>query len=91
MPDQKQREPVTWLNYNGRVSINPGRPMGPNTLGEYLWPVTAQYDEATDRTCVGLSHIAPSEITTTQIGGAWVEHLRRMALRRALLANGILR
>lgn len=53
------REPSTWLNYRGKVEINPLVPMGPNTIGELLWPVVAEYDASTDRTRVGLSYVAP--------------------------------
>jgi hypothetical protein len=53
------REPVRWLNYRGRVEIDQTSPMGPTTMGEYLWPVVAEYDAETDRTRVGLSYVAP--------------------------------
>jgi hypothetical protein len=65
MPDLKTREPVQWLNYRGRVSIEPGSPMGPNLMGEYLWPVVAEYDPETDTTRVGLSFIAPPTEATS--------------------------
>lgn len=54
------RPPVRWLNYPGdRTRIDHGTPLGPNTLGEWLWPVEAAYDPVTDRTRVGLSYIPP--------------------------------
>lgn len=54
------RKPVTFLNYNGdQRHILDGPPLGPNTMGELLYPVTAEYDAVTDRTRVGLSYVAP--------------------------------
>lgn len=54
------RRPVRWLNYPGdRTAIDHDTPLGPNLLGELLWPVEATYD-VTDRTRVGLSYIAPA-------------------------------
>lgn len=52
---------VTWLNYQGDVTTNIeiGRPMGPNTLGEFLYVVDAHYDSTTDKTRVGLSYVRP--------------------------------
>jgi hypothetical protein len=87
MPDAN-REPVAWLNYSGRVEINPLVPMGPNTLGEWLWPVAAEYDAKKDRTRVGLSHIAPTEAAPQPVvGSAWAQHFRRSAFRRSLLGG----
>lgn len=53
------RQPTNWLTYPGRVSPDPAIALGPNLLGEHLWPVSAEYDEKTDTTRVGLSFIAP--------------------------------
>jgi hypothetical protein len=39
-------------------------PKGPNTMGELLYPVTAEYDEASNTTRVGFSYIAPAEVTS---------------------------
>lgn len=36
-------------------------PKGPNTIGEALWPVTADYDPETNKTRVGFSYIAPPD------------------------------
>lgn len=46
------------MNYHGDVTasiaewIESGVPMGPNYLGEYMWPVSATYDADADRTHV---------------------------------------
>lgn len=54
------RKAVENLNYNGELKdIDPRRPLGPNTLGEWLWPVETEYDPQTNRTRLGLSFIAP--------------------------------
>ena len=81
------REPVTWLNYSGRVQINPLAPMGPNAIGELLWPVLAEYDAKTDRTRVGLSYVAPGEDDGPVIGSAWARHFHRTAFRRGVLGG----
>ena len=48
------------LTYKGRVEVpHPGMPMGPNTLGEWLWPVLWEYDPEADRTRIGFSYIEP--------------------------------
>lgn len=48
---------TTWLNYRGdRTREIVGKVMGPNLLGEYLTVVTAEYDEATNRTRLGLAY-----------------------------------
>ena len=54
MPD---RMPVRWATYPGdcRGILNEG-PKGPNTIGELLWPVVAEFDG--ERTRVGFSYIA---------------------------------
>jgi hypothetical protein len=62
MPDLTPREPVRWLNYRGQVSVDFTEPLGPNTMGEYLWPVAAHFDPATGCTRVGLSFIAPPAV-----------------------------
>lgn len=57
MPD---REPVCWATYPGdcRAILTEGA-KGPNTMGELLWPITADYDPKTNRTRVGFSYIGP--------------------------------
>ena len=54
------RKPVQFATYHGDVSdiVNDGR-KGPNTLGEWLYPVTADYDPAANETRVGFSYLAP--------------------------------
>lgn len=53
--------PVDFANYKGDVRgiLKEGR-KGPNTLGEWLWPVSADYDPETDTTRVGFSLMEPS-------------------------------
>lgn len=64
--DIGQRRPVTWLNYPGDVTaavaelIDNRVPMGPNTIGEWLWPVSASFDVTADRTRVGFSYLPPA-------------------------------
>jgi hypothetical protein len=64
-PDAEQRRPVGWATYVGNQvgyfsrRMAERRPMGPNMLREWLWPVVATYDPATHRTRVGFSLIAP--------------------------------
>lgn len=66
------RQPVAgWLNYPaGSDYPDPMRPMGPNTLGERLWPVVGERDET--RTRVGFAYQPPQTI---------VEILRQMGAR----------
>lgn len=54
------RKPIGFATYNGDVRgiLNEG-PKGPNYMGELMWPVTAEYDAATDKTRVGFSLLAP--------------------------------
>lgn len=60
-PDFPKRMPTSWLNYHGdqRHILNDG-PKGPNTLGEFLYPVVAEYDDDNQATRVGFSLIAPT-------------------------------
>lgn len=59
-----ERKPVQFATYNGDVRsiLNDGG-KGPNTLGEWLYPVTAEYDAETKKTRVGFSFIAPPEVS----------------------------
>lgn len=52
---------VAWLNYSGdtTAALDVGDRMGPNTIGEYLWVVSASYDPTADRTRVGLTYLNP--------------------------------
>jgi len=46
------QEPTRWLNYNGdRRGMR--NVVGPDTVGDYLRPIEAEYDAETDRTRVG--------------------------------------
>lgn len=50
------RSAVAWVKYSKPVqywNINPYQPMGPNTLGEYLWPVEVEGNK------IGLSFVRP--------------------------------
>lgn len=53
------RSALVWLNYNklDPKNINPFTPLGPNTLGEYLWPVEVDMKNELDR--LGFSFAAP--------------------------------
>jgi hypothetical protein len=55
--DGDTRDPRFHLNYRGRVRPDPRVPLGPNTLGEGLWPVTVT-DQPDGGTRVGLSYVA---------------------------------
>lgn len=44
----------------GVETPNPMEPMGPNALGERLWPVTIE--RTATQTIVGLSHQYPSDV-----------------------------
>lgn len=62
--DWPNRPPSSHLSYNGdhRHLVGAGQaPLGPNTYGEYGWPVEAVYDDVADKTRVGLSNIAPPD------------------------------
>lgn len=66
--DIERRRPVTWLNYPGDVTagivelLERSIPMGPNTIGEWLWPVSAAFDVETNRTRVGFSYVQPPAV-----------------------------
>ncbi len=59
------RKPTGFANYPGNVTVaiardvDAGRSFGPNYMGELMWPVTADYDTATNVTRVGFSLMAP--------------------------------
>lgn len=57
------RQPTGFANFRGdqRQILGEGA-KGPSYTGEYLWPVTAEYDPETDRTRVGFSLIPPAEV-----------------------------
>ena len=59
------RKPTSFLNYKGDVRgilRDTNLRLGPNVLGEWLYPVTAEYDAETNRTRVGVSLIAPAAV-----------------------------
>lgn len=58
------RKPTRWLNYRGdqRQILDDG-PKGPNTYGELLYPVTADYNQGTNRTRVGFTLFAPERVS----------------------------
>lgn len=59
--DAKRKPVAGHLNYRGRLGVPyPGIPMGPNTMGEWLWPVHWEYDPVTDRTRIGFAYTAPN-------------------------------
>lgn len=59
------RQPVQFATYNGDVrTILTEGGKGPNTIGEMLYPVTAEYDSVADKTRVGFSYIAPPEVAS---------------------------
>lgn len=55
------RLPIGHITYPNDHTHLAGReePMGPNYMGEHMWPVTADYDPETNRTRVGFSLIQP--------------------------------
>lgn len=55
------RAAVAFANYPGDQTANTRTTMGPNTLGEYLYQVSATYDAGTDKTRLGFSYMPPRE------------------------------
>lgn len=56
MTDTDTRQPVGFATYPGDCrGILQEVPKGPNYMGELMWPVTAEYDETTNKTRVGFS------------------------------------
>lgn len=64
-----RRVAIGHANYQGNVTeaiardVAKGRPFGPNYMGELMWPVSADYDTATNVTRVGFSLMAPASVT----------------------------
>ena len=56
------RKPAFWATYSGDVTDGLPIAAGPNCMGEWLYPVTANYDAETGKTRVGFSLIAPADI-----------------------------
>lgn len=69
-PDVDTRRPIGHANYHRDVTndiarhITEGTAMGPNDLGEYMWPVEAICDPDTGVTRVGFTLIPPPEATS---------------------------
>lgn len=61
-----ERQPTGWATYSGGAhealirDLDSGQPMGPNYMGELMWPVEVVYDPETDSTRVGFSLLAPT-------------------------------
>lgn len=59
------RAAIGYMNYRGDCTagiaeqIESGAPMGPNYLGEHMWPVDVVYNPDTDTTHVGFTLIPP--------------------------------
>jgi len=62
------RQATGYANYNGdvRPGLDMKRAMGPNYMGELMWPVTASYDPETNKTKVGFSLMPPPPEDTTE-------------------------
>lgn len=58
-----QRQPIGFANYPGQCSVDFTRAMGPNYMGELMWPVSASYDPELNQTRVGFSLIPPAEVS----------------------------
>lgn len=57
--EKERRLAVGFLNYEKPLSqyFDPRKPLGPNTMGELLYPVSI----SDDRKRLGLSYIAPAD------------------------------
>ena len=55
---EDNRQPVFFLNYKNKVNPDPLVPLGPNALGERLWPVTI----SDNKKRIGLSVIRPEGV-----------------------------
>ena len=51
-----------YLNYPNDVRHIIGEVKGPNAFGEYLTAVSAEYDEATNRTRVGFAYTTTHDV-----------------------------
>lgn len=56
------RKPVRFANYPGDARSILGEVKGPNTIGEFLTAVAADYDPATDTTRVGFAYTTTDDI-----------------------------
>src|SRR5690242_15161163 len=70
-PDD-ERKPTGWATYSGSAHASlitrlmDDRPMGPNYMGEWMWPVEVIYDPDSDTTRVGFSLMPPPDPGTSQ-------------------------
>jgi hypothetical protein len=59
IPGDTRKPAAGYLTYAGGIEDPlPTIPMGPNTLGEKIWPVTIERFD--DQTRIGFSNVAPS-------------------------------
>lgn len=68
MTETDTREPIRHATYPGDTTAMAGqvRPLGPNLMGEWFWPVTATYDPEAKKTRVGFSLIPHPSLTPGQ-------------------------
>ncbi len=57
-------------NYPGDARHIVGEVKGPNTFGEFLTAVDAEYDPATDRTRVGFAYTTTHDVEALAAGSA---------------------
>lgn len=62
------RVPCRFATYRGDVRHIVGEIKGPNTIGEHLTAVSADYDETTDRTRVGFAYTTTHDVQAA-LGG----------------------
>lgn len=74
--DLEQRPATAHMNYRRHVVVairevaERGLAMGPTTMREPLYPVSAVYDPETGRTRVGFSYLAPPESPNARLQAA---------------------
>lgn len=56
------RKPARFLNYPGNVTHIVGEVKGPNTFGEHLTAVTAEYDAGSNSTRVGFAYATVNDL-----------------------------
>lgn len=54
---EDDREPVVWLNYRRKGTVDPNRSMGPTINGERIWPVEV-LDREKGGMRIGFSYLA---------------------------------
>jgi hypothetical protein len=66
-----ERQPTGWATYSGKAypalcrHLTEGHPMGPNYMGELMWPVQVVYDPDEDTTRAGFSLMPPTDEQAT--------------------------